>query len=156
MTSLTTTPSAPAARRLRQAPVWRVGVAAALTAAAATALWAALASAAGVPMAAGNPGATHADAIGPLTFVVATCIDTTLGILLAIVLARRARRPARAFLLIAIPLAVLTLVQPVFAGATAASTKVVLCVAHVIVAAIFITVVDWRLRAIEEDRAATP
>jgi Family of unknown function (DUF6069) len=150
MSPVTTTAApSPVARRLRQAPVWRVGVAAAIGAAAATALWAALASAAGVTMAAGNPGAAHADAIGPMTFAVATCIDSALGIGLAVVLARRARRPARTFLLVTIPLAVLTLVQPLTAGATAASTKVVLVIAHVIAATIFITAMNWRLRVVE-------
>ena len=62
------------------------------------------------------------------------------GTILSAVLSKLSRRPRRAFLLASCTLAALSLVVPFGAGATAASTKVALAGAHVIVASVVIPI----------------
>jgi hypothetical protein len=79
---------------------------------------------------------------GWLAFGVA--LGTFWGTVLAVVFARRAARPARAFLATTLPLLTLSLTGPLTAHATAA-TKVTLACGHLIAAAIIIPVVTRRL-----------
>ncbi len=71
-------------------------------------------------------------------------LGTFWGTVLAVVFARRASRPARAFLATTLPLLTLSLTGPLTANATAA-TKVTLACGHLIAAAIVIPVVTRRL-----------
>ncbi|QXJ22977.1 hypothetical protein AGRA3207_004063 [Actinomadura graeca] len=141
---MSTTITAPA-RVLASRPVWFACAAAGLAASAATELYGLAARAAGVPMQAGGVGAPAAEPITVGMFAMGTLICTFWGTVLALVLARFASRPSRVFVRAAVPLAVLSLVGPVAAGDTAVSTKVMLCVAHVLAAAIVIPVVARRL-----------
>lgn len=140
------------ASRLAAQPVWRVGALAAVAASAVTEIYGAVARAVGVPMAVGNPGATKTVPLnfGAFTIGVVTC--TFVGTILAVVLARKAKRPARTFTRVAVALTMLSFVNPVVAGATASSTKVTLVVAHVIAAAIVIPAFVHRLSAVERAR----
>jgi hypothetical protein len=143
-TLATTTTPVPATRAPR--PVWLVSAGAALTAAVATELYGLAARAAGVPMAAGNLGASTA---GPITvgmFAMATLICAFWGTVLAVLLARFAARPARVYVWTGTALTALSLAGPLFAGDTAVSTKLMLAVGHLLAAAIIIPVVAHRLR----------
>lgn len=126
-------------------PVWLVGAAAGLAASVATELYGLAARAVGVPMEAGNVGAAEAEPITVGMFAMGTLISTFWGIVIALLLARFASRPSRTFVRVTIPLAVLSLAGPLAAGDTALSTKLMLCVAHVLAAAIVIPMVAHRL-----------
>ena len=139
-TATATTPATPHTR-----PVWLVSVLAGVTAAAGTELYGLTARAAGVPMAAGGIGATTA---GPITvgmFAMGTLICAFWGTVLAVLLARYAPRPARAYAWTAVALTAVSLVTPLAAGDTATSTKLMLVPAHLIAAAIIIPIVTRRL-----------
>jgi heme A synthase len=139
------TTDAPVANALRTWPVWLVSALAGLTAAAATELYGLAARAVGIPMAAGNIGATTS---GPITvgmFAMGTLICTFWGTVLAVLLARYATRPARAYAWATVALTVVSLAAPFGAGDTATSTKLMLAVAHLVAAAIVIPTVTRRL-----------
>jgi heme A synthase len=130
---------------LRTRPVWLVSALAGVTAAAATELYGLAARAAGIPMSAGNLGASTA---GPVTvgmFAMGTLICTFWGTILAVLIARFARRPARVYQWTAVALTAVSLIAPLGAGATATSTKVMLAVGHLVAAAIIIPTVTRRL-----------
>jgi hypothetical protein len=107
-------------------------------------------------MAAGGIGAATA---GPITvgmFAMGTLICTFWGTILAMLLARYASRPARAYARTAVALTVISLAGPLTAGATATSNKLMLAFAHLIAAAIIIPMVGRRLARIDGGlRAAT-
>jgi hypothetical protein len=79
-------------------------------------------------------------------FAVLTVIFSVVGLVLALVLARSARRPRTAFVRTTIVLTALSLVPDVLADASAA-TKVLLMLAHVVAAAIVIPAIARRLSA---------
>lgn len=142
-TTTSVTTRAPQARTPR--PVWLVSAGAALAAAAATEIYGLAARAAGVPMSAGNLGASTA---GPITvgmFAMATLICAFWGTILAVLLARFAAEPARAYAWTAVALTAVSFLGPLFAGDTAVSTKLMLAVGHLIAAAIIIPTVARRL-----------
>jgi hypothetical protein len=105
----------------------------------------AIARAAGVPMLAGMPGAHHATKIAAATPGVATLICAAIGTMLAVALVRWAKRPARTFTVTAVALTFVSLIDPVFAGATAPATKITLASAHLLAAAIVILALVRRL-----------
>ncbi|MFE9689524.1 DUF6069 family protein [Micromonospora sp. NPDC005806] len=126
-------------------PVWLISVLAGLAAAIATELYGLAARAAGVPMAAGNVGASVP---GPITigmFAMGTATAVFWGTILAVLLARYARRPARAYRWTTVALTAVSMAGPCLAGATATATKLMLALAHIIAAAIVIPVVSRRL-----------
>ncbi|PSK63528.1 hypothetical protein B0E53_04535 [Micromonospora sp. MH33] len=126
-------------------PIWLVSVLAGLAAATATELYGLAARAVGVPMQAGNIGASTS---GPVTigmFAMGTAISVFCGTVLAVLLARYARRPARIYLWTTIALTAVSMAGPYLAGATATSTKLMLALAHIIAAAIVIPAVTRRL-----------
>jgi hypothetical protein len=129
-------------------PVWMVSALAGLTAAAATEAYGLAARAAGIPMEAGNAGASAAEPITVGMFAMGTLICAFWGTVLAVVFARFARRPARAYLRVTVALAAVSLAFPLSAGATATSTKLMLAVAHVLAAAIVIPAVARRLTVV--------
>jgi len=127
--------------------IWRAGAFVVVASALATTMWAVLADLAGVPMRAGGVGADHSDKITPAHFTFATITDVALAVVLAVVLARRATRPARTFRNVTVGLTALSLLVPLFAGDTTAATKVTLVIAHLIAAGIVIPILTRRLPA---------
>ncbi|MBB5085081.1 DUF6069 family protein [Nonomuraea endophytica] len=79
-------------------------------------------------------------------FGVLTVIFSVVGLALALVLARRARRPRTAFVRTTIALTVLSLVPDVLVDA-APATRVLLMLTHVIAAAIVVPAIARRLSA---------
>ncbi|MDR8407398.1 DUF6069 family protein [Nonomuraea sp. 3-1Str] len=116
------------------------GLAAAAVAAAATAAVAAAGDFAGISLAVGGVP------IPVSGFALLTVVFSVVGLVLALVLARSARRPRAAFVRITIVLAALSLVPDVLADASAA-TKALLMLTHVVAAAIVIPAVARRLSA---------
>jgi putative copper export protein len=131
-------------------PVSRVSIAAGAAALVVIEAYGAIARAAGVPLTAAAFGAhteTQVNA-GWLAFGVA--LGTFWGTVLAVVFARWAARPARAFLITTLPLLALSLTGPLTAHATTA-TKLTLVCGHLIAAAIIIPVVVRRLSPTSRD-----
>ncbi|HEX8080319.1 MAG TPA: DUF6069 family protein [Jatrophihabitans sp.] len=129
---------APAAAAERQ-PVWKHGVAAAVAASVATTALAAVASAAGV---------SFADSTGasiPLAgFAQLTLFFSLIGVGIAAVLARRARRPRATFVRTALALTVLSFVPDVTFGFDTA-TAATLIALHIVAAAIVVPTLAGRL-----------
>lgn len=130
--------SAPASVADRQ-PVWKHGVAAAVVASIATTVLAALASAAGI---------SFADSTGasiPLAgFAQLTLIFSLIGVGVAAVMARRARRPRATFLRTAIALTVLSFVPDLTFGFDAGSAATLIAL-HIVAAAIVVPTLAGRL-----------
>ncbi|HEX2298802.1 MAG TPA: DUF6069 family protein [Pseudonocardiaceae bacterium] len=144
--STTHNPAAPASRSfLTTSPVWLVGVLAALAGAVVTEVFGLIARALGVPMEAASPGATAAAPIPPGGFAVSVLVWSVMGIVLAVALARWAKRPARTFVVTTIVLTVLSLLSPALAPYTATSTKIVLALSHLVAAAVVIPLLGVRL-----------
>jgi Family of unknown function (DUF6069) len=153
MSAIASSTTAPG--RLASMPVSVVGVAAGITAAAATELYGLVARAAGVPMAAAGLGSPHAGTITVGMFAMGTLICTFWGTALAVSLHRYAARPGRIFTLAALALTAVSLVAPLSAADTAASTKAMLAVAHLLAAAIVIPLLARRLRHPNSRRTRT-
>ncbi|AXB46607.1 DUF6069 family protein [Amycolatopsis albispora] len=116
------------------------GLTAAAVASAATATVAAAAEFAGIaPVVGGTP-------IPAFGFAVLTAICSVLGLVLALVLARTASHPRRAFVRATVALTVLSLAPDVLADALV-TTKALLMLTHVVAAAIVIPAVARRLPA---------
>lgn len=126
-------------------PVWLVGLLATLAGAVVTELFALAARAAGVPMEAASPGAKEAAQIPVGGFFGGVVFWSVAGIVLAVALARWARRPARTFTVTTVALTVLSLVGPAVAPHTALSTQAVLAVSHLVAAAVIIPALAGRL-----------
>jgi hypothetical protein len=141
-TDATTTPTRTA---LRTWPVSAVSALAGVIAAVATEAYGLVARVAGVPMAAGSPGAATAGPISVGMFAMGTLICVFWGTLLAMALARWARRPARTYAVTTLVLTAVSLASPLGAAHTAISTKLMLAFAHLIAAAIVIPAVTRRL-----------
>ena len=138
-TTLSTTTSHPKPATAAPARVlWAAGAKAALLGALAAEAVGGIARAVGVPMQAGGLGASRAEAIGVGAFATGTFFNLVVGTLLAAALVRWARHPERTFVRTAVALTVLSFVPVLLAGHTAASTKVTLALAHVVVALIAI------------------
>jgi hypothetical protein len=140
-----TTTAALPANLLHSRPLWLVSALAGVSAATATELYGLAARAAGVPMSAGSIGASSA---GPITvgmFALGTLICTFWGTVLAVILARYAARPARAYVWTAVALTAVSLTGPLAAGDTAVRTKLMLALAHLLAAAIIIPTVTRRM-----------
>jgi hypothetical protein len=96
-------------------------------------------------MRAGEVGASQAQAITPASFAAGVVFCTAAGTILAMVLARRAAHPARAFLRTSLILVAVSLVFPLTASHTATSTRLTLALGHLIAAAIVIPIITGRL-----------
>ena len=135
-----TTPGAPTPTTERQ-PVWKHGVAAAVVASIATTVLAAVASAAGI---------SFADSTGasiPLAgFAQLTLVCSLLGVGIAAVLARKARRPRTTFVRTAVALTALSFVPDLTFGFDAGSA-VTLITLHAVAAAIVVPTLARRLGA---------
>jgi hypothetical protein len=134
-------------------PVWRVGVLAAVTGAVVTEAFALGARALDVPMKAAGPGAKAAEAIPPFGFGMGVLFWSVVGIVLAVALARWAKRPARIFVVTTITLTVLSLAGPIMATHTATATQVVLALSHLVAAAVIIPALAVRLGHREPTRS---
>jgi len=149
ITASQTTGHSPSASRLTRflaaRPVWLVGVLAALAGAVVTEAFALVTRAVGVPMEAASPGAKEAAEIPVGGFAGGVLFWSVAGIVLAVALARWARRPARTFTVTTVALTVLSLVPPAVAPHTATSTQVVLAASHVVAAAVIIPLLAQRL-----------
>ncbi|MEV1081541.1 DUF6069 family protein [Streptomyces sp. NPDC050211] len=126
-------------------PVWLVGVLATLAGAVVTEVFALVCRAAGVPMDAASPGAKEAAEIPVGGFAGGVLFWAIAGIVLAVALARWAKRPARTFVVITVALTALSLVGPAAAPHTATSTQIVLAVSHVVAAVVIIPLLARRL-----------
>ncbi|MCA2225232.1 DUF6069 family protein [Nonomuraea aurantiaca] len=136
MSSITTTVTTTAPVK----PLITGGLTAAAVAAVATAAVAAAGEFAGISLVVGGAP------IPASGFAVLTGIFSVVGLALALVLARWARRPRTAFVRTTLVLTALSLVPDVLADASAA-TKVLLMLTHVVAAAIVIPAIARRLSA---------
>ncbi|MFE9643964.1 DUF6069 family protein [Streptomyces sp. NPDC006365] len=132
-------------RSLATRPVWLVGVLATLAGAVVTEVFGLIARGAGVRMDAAGPGAKEAAEIPVGGFAGGVVFWSVAGIVLAVALARWAKRPARTFVVITVALTALSLAGPAVAPHTATSTQIVLAVSHVVAAAVIIPVLARRL-----------
>lgn len=126
-------------------PVWLVSVAAGAVAAVATEVYGLIARGLGTPMRAGNVGAATAEPITVGMFAMGVAVSMSVGTLLAVLIARRAARPARTYPRTTIALTALSMISPILAGDTAISTKLMLCGAHLVAAAVVVPTVTRRL-----------
>ena len=127
------------------APVWRVAVVATAAAAVATEAVATVARAFGASLEAGSIGADTSERIPIAGFATMTLMCGAVGVLLALAFARWAKRPDRTYNIVAVALTALSFVPSLTAGHTSGGTKVTLCLAHVVAAAIIIPAVSARL-----------
>lgn len=138
MTTTLVNPTITASRR----PVWKHGLAAAAVAALATTTLAAVASAAGVSFA-----DRSGDGIPIAAFAELTVVFSLVGVVLAAVNTRKARRPQTTFVRTAIALTSLSFVPDLTFGFDLAST-VTLIALHSIAAAIVVPTLARRLAKI--------
>jgi Family of unknown function (DUF6069) len=131
-------PGAPTAATGRRT-VWRHGVAAAVVASVATTVLAAVASAAGVSFA-DSSGAS----IPIAGFAQLTLVFSLVGVALAAVLARRARRPRATFVRTAVALTALSFVPDLTFGFDAGSAATLITL-HTVAAAIVVPTLAGRL-----------
>jgi Family of unknown function (DUF6069) len=92
-----------------------------------------------------QPRAHTAATVVVFGFALPTLMCAAIGTGLAVALARRAKRPAHTFTVVTTVLSALSLISPVFAGATAPATKTTLVAAHLLAAAIVIPTLARRL-----------
>ena len=137
-TTQTSTSSAPTTAVDRQ-PVWKHGVAAAVVASVATTVLAAVASAAGISFA-DSTGAS----IPVAGFAQLTLIFSLVGVGMAAVMARKARRPRATFVRTAVALTLLSFVPDLTFGFDAASAATLITL-HTVAAAIVVPTLAGRL-----------
>jgi hypothetical protein len=143
-TQITTTTPATAtagsqAASLERLPVWKHGIVASVAASVSTTVLAAVASAAGVSF-----SAQHGARIPIAGFSELTLVFSLVGVALAAVLARRARRPRSAFVRTTSTLTVLSYIPDLTSGFDRASTATLITL-HTIAAAIVIPTLAGRL-----------
>jgi hypothetical protein len=148
MTTTSTRTTAPAPPRspviLRR--LLPAGAAAAISGIAIAEAYAALIRTTGVPMKAGFLGASHASPVTAASFATGVLVCVFWGTIVAAVVARASKRPARTFIVLGCCLTALSLAVPIGAGATAVSTKATLAVAHVLVASVVLPILARALR----------
>jgi hypothetical protein len=87
-----------------------------------------------------------------IAFPYITLFWAAVGTVLAVVLARRAKRPARTFFVTTLALTALSFVPPLATADIDAATRVTLSLSHVVAAAIVIPVLAARLSAAQRIR----
>ena len=127
-------------------PVWRVGALASVVAVVLTTLFALAAKDLDVSLEVDN------EAIPIIAFAYITLLFAAVGTVLAVVLARRAKRPARTFVVTTVALTALSLVPPLATADIDTSTRVTLSLSHLIAAAIVIPVLAARLSSVQGTR----
>jgi hypothetical protein len=133
----------------KAAPVWRVAAVATICAAVATETVAAIARSLDVSMKAGKIGATSSERIPTGGFASLTLMLGAIGVLLAVAFARWAKRPARTYTVVTVCLTAMSFIPSLAAGHTSGGTKAVLCLGHIVAAAIIIPTVAKQLSRIE-------
>lgn len=136
----TAAPADAPARAPATRPLLLTGVVAAAVASGATTIIAAIGHAAGISL------DVNGAPIPIFGFALLTAILSLVGLVLAVVLARKAHRPRTAFVRTTVVLTVLSLGPDLIADATPA-TKVLLMLTHLVAAAIVIPAVARRLAA---------
>ncbi len=136
--TFTSTPTPTTAPARSSRCLWKTGAIAAAGAAVATTTVAAVARAADVPLAVGGK------AIPIAGFAQLTLVGALVGIVLAVVLSRRARHPRRNFVVTTVALTALSVVPDLTANATNA-TRFVLALTHLVAAAIVIPALASKL-----------
>ena len=119
--------------------VWQVGVLASVAAAIATELFALGAEAIDIPM------EVDGEEIPFGGFAMITLLWSVVGTVLAVALARWAKRPARTFVVTTVVLTLLSLIFPLTARDTDTATQVTLALSHLLAAAIVIPALALRL-----------
>ena len=119
--------------------VWQVGVLASVAAAIATELFALGAEAIDIPM------EVDGEEIPFGGFAIITLLWSVVGTVLAVALARWAKRPARTFVVTTVVLTLLSLIFPLTARDTDTATQVTLALSHLLAAAIVIPALALRL-----------
>ncbi|GAB1692550.1 DUF6069 family protein [Krasilnikovia sp. M28-CT-15] len=132
------TPSAPAPAIERQ-PLWKHGLAAAVVASLATTVLAAAASAAGISFA-DSTGAS----IPIAGFAQLTLVFSLVGVAIAAVMARKARRPRRTFVRTTIALTALSFIPDLTFGFDTGSAATLIAL-HTVAAAIVVPTLAGRL-----------
>lgn len=132
------TTSAPSRAEERQS-VWKHGFAAAVVASAATSVLAALASAVGVSFA-----DSSGESIPVSGFFVLTIVFSLIGVGMAAVMARKARRPQSTFVRTTLALTILSFVPDLTVGFDAASAATLIAL-HTVAAAIVVPTLAKRL-----------
>jgi FtsH-binding integral membrane protein len=133
-------------------PVWLVGILAALIGAVVAEAFTLVARGAGVPMAAAGVWEEKAQKIGVGAVAQSVVLWSIGGIVLAVVLARWAKRPARTFVVASVAFTALSLAGPGLARDTAVSTQIILAATHVLAAAVIIPILARRLSARDAGR----
>ncbi|EWM19391.1 DUF6069 family protein [Kutzneria sp. 744] len=128
----------------RTLPVWAVSVLALLVAAVVTEIYGLLLPVVGIPMIVGSVFDTVPSAITVGMFAMGCAVSGFWGTILAVLIARFARKPARTYVVTTSVLVAVSLIAPL-AGVGPLSTRVALAVAHLIAAAIVIPAVGRRL-----------
>jgi hypothetical protein len=139
--------SATARLGLLTRPLWLVGVVAGVVAAVAVTLVVIGALALGVPMQAASQATAAAEDIPVSAFAVLTLAFTAAGTVLAIALARWAKRPAPVFVVVTVILTILSLAAPIATANATTATRLVLALTHVVAAAVVIPALALRLAA---------
>lgn len=132
-------PSAPVASASERQTVWKHGVAAAVVASVATTVLAALASAAGVSF-----SDSSGESIPIPGFAMLTLVFSLVGVGIAAVMARKARRPRSTFVRTAVALTLLSFVPDLTFGFDAGSAATLITL-HIVAAAIVVPVLARRL-----------
>jgi hypothetical protein len=99
------------------------------------------------PMHAGDPGAEKAVPITAASFAIGVLFSSSLGVVLAVALARWATHPARTFLRVGVVLTVVSLAAPLAASHTDESTRLFLAGGHVVAALVVIPGIVRSLRS---------
>jgi uncharacterized protein DUF6069 len=146
------TSSVSTASRVAHLPVSVVCAGATAVGAVALFGYGAIAQALGVPMQAGDPGASEAVALTPASFSIGVVSSMVLGTLLAVALARWAKNPARTFVRSALVLLAVSLFFPLAASHTEESTRLTLALGHLVAAATIVPLVTRRLAAVRHSR----
>ena len=139
MSTTTQTPTTTVRTATERQPVWRHGVAAAVVAAIATTVLAAIASAAGVSFA-DSTGAS----IPIVAFTQLTLVFSLVGVGMAAVMSRKARRPRTTFVRTAVALTALSFVPDLTFGFDAGSAATLIAL-HTVAAAIVVPTLAGRL-----------
>jgi hypothetical protein len=126
-------------------PLWLVGLAATVAGAAVAALVAAVARTADVPLEVASSSDAAPEAIPVSGVAVLVVICGIVGLVMALGTNRWATRPARAFVVATTVLTAVSLVTPLIAENATTATRVVLELTHLVVAAIIIPPIAYRL-----------
>lgn len=152
VTTTTTVPASTTTSRTRSffttGPVWLVSVAAVVVGAAVTEAYAWCAKAIDIPMKATTPSNDVPQDMRFGGFAGGVVFWSIAGIVLAVVLARKAKRPARTFVVTTVVLTAISLTTPFISAKTDTATEVAFALGHVVAAAVIIPLIARRLQSV--------